>query len=283
MAKRWLLRVAILIVLVVFLFPLYWMVLTSLKTRVAVGDSNPSFIFKPTVANYERVVWDIRHTRDGKVEKEPSDFPLSLLNSLIIGGISTLVAVMFGTASAYAFSRFKVPAKGDLLFFILSTRMLPPMVIVVPVFIMYGRLGLLHTHVGLIILYAAFNMSFAVWMMKSFIDEIPREYEEAAMCDGYSRLGAFLRVVVPQVYPGAAVTAIFCMITAWNEYVFAMILNADSPLSAPYRIAKTPITTSGTPFEQIAALCVVFLLPVVICTFLLRKHLLRGITFGIVK
>ena len=283
MAKKWAIRLAVLAVLVAFLFPLYWMVLTSLKPRIEVGDSKPSFFFEPTFKNYAAVVRKVTVDADGEVVSEPSDFPRALWTSIIIGSLSTIVAVSLGTLSAYGFSRFKVPAKGDILFFILSTRMLPPLVIIVPVHAMYSALGLLHTHVGLILLYAAFNMSFAVWMMKSFIDEIPREYEEAALCDGYSRWEAFRKVVVPQIYPGAAATAIFCTITAWNEYVFAMILNSHSPQSAPFRIVNTPITTSGTAFEEIAALSVVFLLPVVVCTFLLRKHLLRGITFGMVK
>jgi len=283
MVKKWSVRLAVLLVLAVFLFPLYWMLLTSLKPRIEVGRTNPSFFFRPTADNYAKVVRNVTRSADGRVETEPSDFPGALLNSLIIGGLSTLIAVGFGALAAYAFSRFRVPAKGDLMFFILSTRMLPPVVLVVPVYIMFSRLGLMHTHAGLIILYAAFNMSFAVWMMKSFMDEIPREYEEAAMCDGYSRFEAFRKIVLPQAYPGAAVTAVFCMITAWNEYVFAMILNADAPQTAPFRIVNTPVTTSGTAFEEIAALSVVFLLPVVVCTFLLRKHLLRGITFGMVK
>jgi len=283
MLKAWSIRIAVLVVLAVFLFPLYWMVLTSLKSRIDVGTSPPQFVFKPTAANYAKVVRKVTRTYDGRVEVGPSDFPGALCNSLVIGALSTLAAVVLGTLSAYAFSRFRIPGKGDLLFFILSTRMLPPVVIVVPVYAMYTAVGLRQTHLGLVILYAAFNMSFAVWIMKSFIDEIPREFEEAALCDGYSRWQAFCKVVVPQIYPGAAATAIFCMITAWNEYVFAMVLAADTPLVAPYRIVNTQVTTSGTAFEEIAALSIVFLLPVVIATFLLRKHLLRGVTFGIVK
>jgi multiple sugar transport system permease protein len=281
--RKWTVRGGVALVLLVFLFPLFWMVLTSLKSRIEVGRSQPSFLFRPTLRNYAEAVTTVTRTPDGRVEREPSDFPGALLNSLIICGASTLIAVVFGTLSAYAFSRFRVPGKNDLLFFILSTRMLPPMVIVVPVYIMYSKLGLMHTHLGLIVLYAAFNMSFAVWIMKSFIDEVPREFEEAALCDGCSRWEAFRKVVVPEIYPGAAVTAVFCMIMAWNEYIFAMILNADQPQTAPFRIVNTPITTSGTAFEQIAALSVIFVLPVVIATFLLRRHLLRGMTFGMVR
>jgi multiple sugar transport system permease protein len=283
MLKRWAIRAGVLLVLAVFLFPIYWMVLTSLKTHKEVGLTRPTFLFRPTLDNYRALLPSFEDAPDGGRALANAGFAIALLNSIVIGGASTLIAVCFGTLSAYAFSRFRVPAREDLLFFILSTRMLPPMVIVVPVYVMYSRLGLMHTHIGLIVLYASFCMAFAVWMMKSFIDEIPREYEEAALCDGYTRWQAFRKVVVPQIYPGAAVTAIFCMITAWNEYVFALILNSESPETAPYRIVNTHWTTSGTPLELIAAASVVFLLPVVVCTFLLRKNLLRGMTFGMVK
>ena len=122
-----------------------------------------------------------------------------LLNSIIIGFGSTLLAVGFGTLSAYAFSRFKVAGKEDLLFFILSTRMLPPVVVVIPIYLMYSALGLRDTHFGLILLYTTFNVSFAVWLMKGFIDEIPKEYEDAALVDGYTRFQTFVKVVLPNL------------------------------------------------------------------------------------
>ena len=151
-----------------------------------------------------------------------SKYFYQLLNSIIIGGGSTILAVGLGTLAAYAFSRFDIAGKDDLLFFILSTRMLPPVVVVIPIYLMYSALGLRDTHFGLILLYTTFNVSFAVWLMKGFIDEIPKEYEDAALVDGYSRFQTFMKVILPQSVTGIAATAVFCLITAWNEFAFAL-------------------------------------------------------------
>ena len=207
-----------------------------------------------------------------------------LLNSIIIGFGSTLLAVGFGTLSAYAFSRFKVAGAEDLLFFILSTRMLPPVVVVIPIYLMYSALGLRDTHLGLILLYTTFNVSFAVWLMKGFIDEIPKEYEDAALVDGYTRFQTFVKVVLPQSVTGIAATAVFCLITAWNEFAFALVLTevGGRAVTAPPSITSA-IGSSGVDWGKIAAATFVFLLPVAIFTFLMRGHLLRGVTFGAVK
>jgi ABC-type glycerol-3-phosphate transport system permease component len=207
-----------------------------------------------------------------------------LLNSVIIGFGSTILAVGFGTFSAYAFSRFRIAGKEDLLFFILSTRMLPPVVVVIPIYLMYTALGLRDTHFGLILLYTTFNVSFAVWLMKGFIDEIPREYEDAALVDGYTRFQTFLKVVLPQSVTGIAATAVFCLITAWNEFAFALVLTevGGRAVTAPPSITSAT-GSGGIDWGKIAAATFVFLLPVAVFTFLMRRHLLRGVTFGAVK
>ena len=154
-----------------------------------------------------------------------SNYIPRFINSLIIAFGSTFLAVLLGTLAAYGFSRFKVPLKDDLLFFILSTRMMPPIAVAIPIYLMYRELGLSDTKLGMILLYTAVNVSLAVWLLKGFIDEIPREYEEAAMIDGYTRFQAFWKVVLPQAATGIAATAIFCLIFAWNEYAFAVLLD----------------------------------------------------------
>ena len=213
-----------------------------------------------------------------------SKYFYQLLNSIIIGGGSTILAVGLGTLSAYAFSRFDIAGKDDLLFFILSTRMLPPVVVVIPIYLMYSALGLRDTHFGLILLYTTFNVSFAVWLMKGFIDEIPKEYEDAALVDGYTRFQTFLKVVLPQSVTGMAATAVFCLITAWNEFAFALVLTevGGRAVTAPPSITSATGST-GMDWGKIAAMTFVFLLPVAIFTFLMRRHLLRGVTFGAVK
>ena len=194
-----------------------------------------------------------------------------------------MLAVVFGTFAAYGFSRFKVPGEKDWLFFILSTRMLPPMALVIPLYLMYSKLHLLDSRTGLIILYLAFNLSLSTWLMKGFIDEIPREYEEAAWVDGYTRLQALFKIVLPQAANGIAATAVFCFIFTWNEYVFALILSPGGEFQT-VAIFLPSLTSSGrVEWEAIAAGALLFLSPVVLLTFVLRKHLLRGITFGAIR
>ena len=154
--------------------------------------------------------------------------------------------------AAYAFSRFRVPLKDDLLFFILSTRMMPPIAVAIPIYLMYRELGLSDTALGMILLYTAVNVSLAVWLLKGFIDEIPKEYEEAAMIDGYTRLQAFFKVVLPQAATGIAATAIFCLIFAWNEYAFAVLLTSGEAQTAPPFI-PTIIGEGGMDWPAVGA------------------------------
>jgi multiple sugar transport system permease protein len=149
-------------------------------------------------------------------------------------------------------------------------------------FLMYRAVGMTDTHIGLIILYTAFNLSFSVWLMKGFMDEIPKEYEEAALVDGYTRLQAFFRIVLPEATTGIAATAVFCFIIAWNEYAFALMMTNRRAQTAPPFI-PAQIGSGLTDWTAIAAGTFLFLLPVAIFTFLLRGHLLRGVTFGAIR
>ncbi len=226
---------------------------------------------------YEKIVYD-----GGEKVLRASPYPDRLWNSIVISVISTFLSVAMGTLTAYGFSRFRMKGENDWMFFILSTRMLPPIVVIIPLFLMYRSLGLIDTHLGMIVLYTAFNLSFSVWLMKGFIDEIPREYEEAAMIDGYSRFESFWKVVLPQSVTGMAATSVFCFITAWNEYAFALVLTARRAQTAPPFIPSQ--VGSGLPdWTAIAAGSMLFLIPVVVFTFLLRNHLLRGVTFGTIR
>jgi multiple sugar transport system permease protein len=206
-----------------------------------------------------------------------------LLNSMIIGLLSTLASVMLGTGCAYGFSRFKIAGARDWLFFILSTRFLPPLAVVVPVLMMYRQFDLPNTHLGLILLYTAFNLSLAVWLMKGFIDDIPKAYEEAALVDGYTRFQAFYKIILPQSATGMAVTAVFCLISAWNEYGFALALNNAEAVTVPVYFAGLQGNIQGIPWSQIAAGVLIFVVPIVVFTVLVRNHLLRGVTFGTIK
>lgn len=254
--------------------PLFWIVATSFKPYTIVNANPPVFFFTPTLESYAELLHPT--TSSGKA------FPGQLLGSLAIGVTSTVLAVGMGTLAAYAFSRFKIKAKNDALFFILSTRMLPPVVVAVPVFLMFRQINLLNSHLGLILLYTTVNVAFAVWLMKGFTDDVPPEYEEAALLDRYTRLEAFRLTTLPLIVPGMAATAVFCFLNAWNEYALAQLLSTSQPLTAPPSI--TAVLGGGVvEWQRVAARAVVFLLPAALFTFLMRNQLLRGMTFGAIK
>lgn len=287
---------------VISLIPLIWIGMTSMKTPPDSISYPPKLIFEPSLEGYCNLFTTrSRQTADyirslpppqGRCEEiararnmvvaGPSNYVPRFINSVIIAFGSTFCAVVLGVLAAYGFSRFRVPLKDDLLFFILSTRMMPPIAVAIPLFLMYRELGLSDTRLGMIILYTAVNVSLAVWLLKGFIDEIPREYEEAAMIDGYTRLQAFIRVVLPQASTGIAATAIFCMIFAWNEYAFAVLLTSGQAQTAPPFIPII-IGEGGQDWPAVAAGTTLFLLPILAFTILLRRQLLRGITFGAVR
>ena len=233
---------------------------------------------------WEKLVMDggDRFIRDEKGNIQSSGYVSRFTNSVIVAVVSTFLAVALGTFTAYGFSRFRMPGENDWLFFILSTRMLPPVVVAIPMFLMYRALDLYDTHLGLIILYTAFNLSFSVWLMKGFMDEIPREYEEAALVDGYTRMEAFFKIVLPQASTGIAATAVFCFITAWNEYAFALMMTNRIAQTAPPYI-PSQLGSGLTDWTVIAAGSLLFLIPVALFTFFLRSHLLRGVTFGAIR
>jgi multiple sugar transport system permease protein len=300
--------IAIIAVTLLFLSPIYWIASTAFKPRDVATSVPPTVIFQPEVTPFIKLFTKRVGLRQPPTEEEYaaapwweqavlatgerilrvgddvqlSQYPNRFANSLIVSIVSTILAVSMGTITAYGFSRFRIKGEGDLLFFILSTRMLPPVVVAIPMFLMYRQFGLTDTHLGLIILYTAFNLSFSVWLMKGFIDEIPKEYEEAALIDGYTRMQAFFKIVLPEAATGIAATAVFCFITAWNEYAFALIMTNRRAQTAPPFIPSQ--MGSGLPeWTVIAAGTVLFLLPVAVFTFLLRNHLLRGVTFGAIR
>jgi len=299
---RWVAGVIVVLYAVLTLVPLVWIILTSVKSPPDSISYPPKVIFSPTVEGY----CNLFTTRSRQTEEYlkslppptsncdqiardrsmvvagPSNYIPRFTNSLIIAFGSTALSVGLGVMAAFAFSRFKVPLKDDLLFFILSTRMMPPIAVAIPIYLMYRELGLSDTRLGMILLYSAVNVSLAVWLLKGFIDEIPREYEEAAMVDGYTRLQAFRKVVLPQATTGIVATAIFCLIFAWNEYAFAVLLTSGEAQTAPPFIPII-IGEGGQDWPAVAAGTTLFLIPILVFTVLLRRHLLRGITFGAVR
>ena len=300
--QKWIAGVLVIGYAILTLIPLIWIIATGFKTPSDAIAYPPKVLFSPSLEGYvnlftsrtrlapddlallgEPATWYDRIVRGyDMVITGPSRYGERFMNSVVIGFGSTFLSVFLGTIAAYAFSRFRVPLKDDLLFFILSTRMMPPIAVAIPIFLMYRELGLNDTQLGMILLYTAVNLSLSVWLLKGFIDEIPVEYEEAALIDGYTRFQAFYKVVLPQAATGIASTAIFCLIFAWNEYAFAALLTSGDAQTAPPFI-PTIIGAGGKDWPAVAAGATLFLVPIMVFTILLRKHLLRGITFGAVR
>jgi multiple sugar transport system permease protein len=261
---------------VAMLFPVVWMFETSIKENRDVYAVPAQFFgFEVTLDHYRDVFVAPGGGR--------SDLSVSLLNSVVVAGASTILATVLGVPAAWAYSRFTLKMKKDQLFFILSTRFMPPVVVVIPIFLMYRELGLINTKLGLVLIYAAFNVPFTIWMMKGFVDEVPAEYEDAAMLDGYTRLQAFWKFTLPLLVPGIAATAVFALIFSWNEFVFAIFLTSSQEVrTAPPAIAGL-IGGTTVDWGLVAASAVVFALPVLVFAYLVRKHLVAGVTLGAVR
>jgi multiple sugar transport system permease protein len=286
----------------VSVLPLAWIGMTAFKSQSDAIAYPPKMIFTPTLEGFvdlftvqtrqphdfieklpPATTWYEKMARDrDMVIAGPSRVVERFTNSIIIGFGSTILATFLGTLAAYGFSRFRVPLADDLLFFILSTRMMPPIAVAVPIYMMYRYLNLYDTRIGMILLYTAVNVSLAVWLLKGFIDEIPREYEEAALIDGYTRLQAFRKVVLPQAITGIAATSIFCLIFSWNEYAFNLLLTSSDAQTMPPFIPFI-IGEGGQNWPAVAAGTTLFIVPIFVFTIVLRNHLLRGITFGAVR
>jgi multiple sugar transport system permease protein len=265
--------VALIGAVAVALVPVYWMLTISLKSEVDQFASPPRwFGFSPTLAHYA----------DAFVSRS---FGQYLATSATVAVLSTIGSVTLGTFAAYALARFRWPAKLDrrLSLWILSTRMFPPIVSAVPLFLMMRDLRLLNTTAALVIVYTAFNLPFVVWMMRGFFQELPREMEEAAMIDGDSRLGALFRIILPLVVPGLAATAVFCLIMSWNEFLLALVLTqTDAAMTLPVGIAGR-VTQYEIKWGVMSAAGVVAMLPILTFAMAVQRYLVRGLSLGAVK
>jgi multiple sugar transport system permease protein len=258
----------LLLVLFLILFPILWMALTAFKRPVDLFDL--TIIFTPTLDNFRTIFappWNIGRT---------------LLNSTIVAGLTVLISIPFSTLAAYAFSRFELRFKHGLFFTILATQFIPAVVVVLPFYLLFRDLGLLDTHLALIIVNLAIVTPFAVWMLKGFLDAVPTESEEAALVDGATRLRVILDIVVPMIWPGVLVSAVFCFILTWNEFLFALILTRDEAVTLPVGITRFR-TERGDLWELIAAAGILISIPMFLLASVIQRHFVRGMTGGAVK
>ena len=252
-----------------WLFPIYWIVLTSFKTPLLINEKTPVFLFSPTMENYTHLFTEFNFARP-------------LWNSLVVTSISTIVVVILALLAAYALARMDVPGGKNIAIWMLSLRFMPPIAIVIPFFIAWQRLGIIDTHLGLILVYISFNLPFAVWMLRGFLVEVPRDLDEAAMLDGLGHVAILRRIIFPVIAPGVAVTAIFTFVFAFNEYLMALVLTSRNASTVPVTVAKF-IQPYSILWGDVGAAATIQLVPILVVVFLLQRHIMRGISLGVVK
>lgn len=265
--KKLLIYIGFVIICLFVLFPFLWMVSVSFRTKADIFD--PSNLFASfTLTNYETIF----ASGIGRLFK----------NSAIIAVISTLVSLVLGSFAAYGYARYNWKQRESRAFWVLSQRFLPPMAVIVPYFMMASLLKLLDTYLLLVICYITFNLPFTIWMMRGFIEDLPKELEEAAMVDGCTQLQTLYKIIFPLVLPGMTATAIFCIINCWNEFVFANFLTTIQAKTVPTSV-MTYLSVSGVKWGEMAATGTLSVMPVLIFAISVQKYMIRGLTFGSVK
>ena len=264
----------------IYFFPVLWIILTAFKTRTDALAIPPKLFFTPTLDNFTSVFYRASITTGSS---QATDMGLYFFNSIFIAGTSVGLALIVGTLAAYAFSRFPLRGNDTYLFIILTTRMMPPIVVIIPIFLMFRLSGLAGTYWGIILLYTAFNIPFSVWLIKSFFDELNPEIEDAARMDGSTESRVFFGFCIPQILAGLSATFVFGLILTWNEFLFALLLTGVETRTVPVAMARTLGGEVGVDYGLLAAIVTLFLIPIFFVTFLLQNQLLRGVTFGTVK
>lgn len=269
--NRALLYVALLVGAFLSAFPILWMVLTSFKPDPLITNPKPIWIFAPTLEHYRNIFTTAR------------DFTFwsYFANSLIISGVSTLIAIVAGYFCAYSISRFNTGGP-NFSYWILSIRMLPPAVFITPIVILFGFYGLMDTHIGIILMYLIFNVPFAVWIFLSFIDDVPVDLEQAALLDGYSRFTVLRKIVLPLTAPSIVAVGLICFIFSWNEFLFALVISFQKAATLTVGTARF-VGGYGIWWGRISAALTIAAIPPVVVGLLGQKYLVRGLTMGAVK
>jgi multiple sugar transport system permease protein len=260
---------ALLLVLVVCVFPFYWMVTASFKQQPDILSSTPQFLFEPTLQNYVDAF--------GKF-----DILKSLKNSLFVALVTVVLSLVLGTPAAYAIARFEFKGKRDIWFWFISNRMLSPIVVALPFFLIARNLKLLDTPWALILIYLTFNVPIVVWICADQFRNIPKELDEAATLEGYSSFAIFWKIGLPLAMPALAVSAIFSFIFSWNELLYALILTRTEAKTAPV-VATSFMSGYELPWGQIMATGTLVALPVIVFSMIVSRQLVRGLTAGAVK
>ncbi len=271
--KTWIKKIIIWLVIaiavILAIFPVVWLASTSLKNERDAFSTPPVLIFRPIFDNYISIFRDY-------------DFGKYLLNSIIVGGFSVLGALFLGTTAAYALSRFHFRGKSQLSFYILSTRIAPPIFIILPLYLIYSKIGLIDNYLSLILLYIVYNLAFVVWLMREFFATVPEEIDEAALIDGCTRWQVFFKIDLPLVKSGLVATSIFIFIQSWNEFITAMVMTGNRTKTLPVAISSF-MTAQGTLWGPMAAAGTMVMLPMLIFGLIVQRDLVKGMTLGAIK
>jgi multiple sugar transport system permease protein len=257
-------------ILVVWSFPVLWALLTSFKTERDVLAYPPTLIFTPTLANYADVLF-------GSASVLPN-----LWSSFVVASVATALAMLIAIPAAYALARLEFPARHGTGFYVLATQMLPPVGLIIPYYLVMQKLALLDTYSGLVVIYLTFSLPFAIWLLVSYFEDIPREMEEAALLDRAGRLRALWHVILPQVRGGIAVTTIFVFLNAWNEFLFAVVLGGNRVRTVTVAMFNF-ISVEQTLWAKLAAGAMLAMAPVILLGLLAQRHIVKGLTVGAVK
>jgi multiple sugar transport system permease protein len=260
---------AIIVAEVWTLFPIFWALITSFKTKGEIFTVTPTIFFTPTLRSYIELFTEL-------------SFGRWMLNSFIVSSLSAIIATFTGTMAGYAFTRFKFKGKTSLANFVLSLRILPPVASAVPIFILFNYLGLLDTYIALILAYIAFNLPLAIWMMMGFFSESLKQLEEAALVDGCNRFQVFIHIVSPLVKSGAIATFIICFMFAWNELLYAVFLAGSNTYTVTLALTRF-VTIKRIDWAGLMAAGLTSVIPIYAVAFFVQRHLVRGLTFGAIK
>ncbi len=254
-----------------FLFPVFWMILTSFKTQVDIFTTPPKLFFEATTATYVEYF-------------SRADIPQRLLNTVIVATGAGILSIVVGTLSGYALARIRLRGAATFGVLILMSRGVPPIALAVPMFLVARNMGLTDKHITLILAYCTFLIPYVMWLMRSFFVSLPKELEESAMIDGCSRFGAFFKIIVPISMPGILSTLIFSIILAWEELLFALVLTSRDAVTIPVAIAGIAgDTETGANWAALTAVGTVTVIPVVIFALLVQKWLIQGLADGATK
>lgn len=255
---------------VVFLFPVVWIIGLSLKTRLQIFAMPPLLVWQPTFENYAGVL-------------HSADFLQAFINSLVVSAGAVALSLVVGVPAAYAIARFPFRGRSTLFFGLLAMRMLPAIAVLVPMYVMFSKLGLTPSRLSVILAYTTFSLPLVVWIMRGFFEDLPRELEESAWVDGASRYAAFTRVVLPLIRPGLVAACILCLQLAWNDFLFAAVLTNNATRTLPVLMAAFTGGDTGVEWGGMTATGVLVILPVVIFSYAAQRHLVAGLSSGAVK